>query len=303
MRNRFMTVPVLATSLWLLASAVPASSWGSVTIGANLAVLTPAIAGYNCGTTHQCTVTNTSLIPSVTASGGFASPVKGSVTSFQVRTGSSAAPIQLRVLRPAGNQYTGAGTGGAVTPPTNQISPPFPVNLPILPGEIVALNCCLNGASNNNTSASPIGNFATWGTGGFQALGDGETREPDSGTHDGAMMVSAQVEPDNSFTLGTAKATGRTVSVDVTVPNPGVLKAGDPGDATVAVAAKKKKKKKKARLLRLTTLDVAAGTATLVVNLTKAGRARLKRAGKLKVKVVYTPNFGTAATQKTKARR
>jgi hypothetical protein len=301
MRNRLLTVPVLAATLVLLASAAPASSWGSVTIGANLAVLTPAIAGYNCGT-HQCTVTNTSLIPSVTASGGFASPVKGSVTSFQVRTGSSAAPIQLRVLRPAGNQYTGAGTGGAVTPPTNQISPPFPVNLPILPGEIVALNCCLNGASNNNTSASPIGNFATWGTGGFQALGDGETREPDSGTHDGAMMVSAQVEPDNSFTLGTAKATGRTVSVDVTVPNPGVLKAGDPGDATVAVAAKKRKKK--ARLLRPATLNVAtAGAATLIVNLTKAGRARLKRAGKLKVKVVYTPNFGTAATQKTKATR
>jgi hypothetical protein len=303
MRNRFMTVPVLVTSLWLLASAVPASSWGSVTIGANLAVLTPGAFGYNCSSSHQCTVANTSLVPSVTASGGFASPVKGTVTSFQVRTGDVAAPIQLRILRPAGQQYTGAGTGASVTPPLNQISPAFSVSLPIVPGEIVALNCCMNGGGVNNTTSAPIGNFASWGTVAFLPLADGETRGPDSGTHDGAMMLSAQVEPDNSFTLGTAKAIGRQVNVDVTVPNPGVLKAGDPRDATVAVAAKKKKKKK-ARLLRPATLNVAtAGAATLVVNLTKAGRARLKRAGKLKLKVVYTPNFGQAATQKTKAKR
>jgi hypothetical protein len=300
MRNRFVAVPVLATSLGLLASVAPASSWGSVTIGANLVVLTPAVAGYNCSSSHQCTVANTSLVPSVTASGGFASPVKGMVTSFQVRTGGVAAPIQLRILRPAGLEYTGAGTGAPVTPPLNQISPAFSVSLPIVPGEIVALNCCMNGGGANNTTSAPIGNFASWGTVAFLPLADGETREPDSGTHDGAMMLSAQVEPDNFFTLGKAKATGRRVNLDVTVPNPGVLKAGDPGDATVAVAAKKKKK---ARLLKPTTLNVAAGAATLVVNLTKAGRARLKSAGKLKVKVVYTPTFGAAATQKTKAKR
>jgi hypothetical protein len=282
MRNRLLTV--LVTSLGFALFAMPAASSGSVTIGANLAVLTPNIAGYNCSSTHQCTVANTSLIPSVTASGGLASPVKGVVTSFQVRTGNTAGPIQLRVLRPAGNEYTGVGTGGAVTPPTNQISPPFPVNLPILPGEIIALNCCLNGLSNNATANSTMGNFASWGTAGFQPLGDGETREPDSGTHPAVLMVSAQVEPDNSFTLGKVKAKLGRIRLKVTVPNPGVLSAGT-------------------RLLKSSRFTVKTpGTVTMVGKPTRTGRARLSRTGKLKVVVTYTPTFGTATTQKAKAK-
>jgi hypothetical protein len=263
----------------------PASSWGSATIGANLAALTPNIAGYNCGAGHPCTVANTELLPSFTAANGLSSPVKGTVTSFQVRTGPVTGPLQLRVLRPAGIFHTGAGTAAPVSPPMNQISPSYPVSLPIRPGDVIGLNCCQSGANAVQTAALPSGNnYAAWGINTSPALGDGETREPDSGSHTAALIVSAEVEPDNSFTLGQVKAKLGRIKLQATVPNPGVLSAGT-------------------RLLKSSRFTVnTAGTVGLVGKPTRTGRARLSKTGKLKIVVTYTPTFGAAATQKIKAK-
>ena len=148
-----LTIAFVALSLAATSSSAPAS----VTIGANLAVLDAQNPGYNCSS-HQCTVANTALIPAVTASGGLASPVNGTVVSFQVKTGLSTAPLQLRVLRPAGTVYTGAGTSAPVTPPSNQISPAFPVSLPIQVGDLIGLNRCQSGSNANSTPTSSVGN-------------------------------------------------------------------------------------------------------------------------------------------------
>jgi hypothetical protein len=266
------------------ALAVPSVSQGAVTIGANLGALVPAPLPYNCSASHVCTVANTTLIPSVTAPGGVASPVKGTVTSFEVRTGGATAPLQLRILRPAGSDYTGAGTSAPVTPPLNQISPPYPVSLPIQSGDILGLNCCQSAANNNATATLPVGNFATWGTVANLALGDGQTRPPDSSNHQWAVIVRGEVEPDNSFTLGKVEAKLGRIRLKVTVPNPGVLSAGT-------------------RLLKSSRFTVTTpGTVTLVGKPTRTGRARLSGTGKLKVVVTYTPTFGTATTQKAKAK-
>src|SRR5262249_58060664 len=99
MRRRIPRLALGVAALALL--ALPAAGEGSVTIGANLAVLTPATLGYNCNGAHQCTVANTTLVPAVTASGGLASPVKGTVVSFQVSTAGFTAPARLSLLTPA----------------------------------------------------------------------------------------------------------------------------------------------------------------------------------------------------------
>src|SRR5262245_56395472 len=235
MRRRISPLALGPGIAALLLLGLPAAGEGSVTIGANLAVLTPATLGYNYNGAHQCTVANTTLVPAVTASGGLASPVKGTVVSFQVRTAGFTAPVRLRLLRPAGDPYTGVGASYPVTPPINQISPAFPVNLPIQPGDLIGLDCCQSG-NNAITTASSVGSRASWGTGADLPLAEGETRAANA-NNTGALLVSAEVQPDNSFTLGgvTRNKKKGTATLNLTLPNPGEL-TGSCNGAKVASA-------------------------------------------------------------------
>jgi hypothetical protein len=278
-------------ALYLAASTSPARA--SVTIGANLNSLEPNTSGYACNPAHQCTVANTALIPAVLAPGGLGSPVKGTVVSFQVKTGAQTAPLQFRVLRPAGGAYTGEGTSAPVTPPINQISPAYPVSLPIQPGDLIGLNCCQGGHNNNLTATSSVGNFASWGTSPYALLGDGETRAPDA-TQMGAVLVSAEVAPDNSFSFGHVQRSKKkgTATLTLNLPNPGDLTAS--GNGVKAASAGR----------AVISKSVTAGPTKLLIKAKGKKKKTLNATGKVKLKVAvtYTPTLGDAHTRSVKVK-
>jgi hypothetical protein len=115
------------------------------------------------------------------------------------------------------------------------------------------------------------------------------------GYADGDAINTAEVlsVPANSFK---AKLKGRKVTLSVTTE--GVAQTTDVS-TKVATTAKKKKKPK---LVQTTKKRGGPGKITVKIKLTKRGSAQLSQKGKLKVRVVYTPDQGIAATSKVKLR-
>jgi WD40 repeat protein len=118
------------------------------------------------------------------------------------------------------------------------------------------------------------------------------------GGWDGAAVDTAEVlsVPSNAFT---AKLKGRKVKFAVT--NEGVAQVTDIKTQVVTTAAKKKKKKKP-KLVKTTSKPGGPGKIVVKVKLTKAGAAKLAQKGKLRIRVVYTPDQGLSATKKLKLR-
>jgi Kelch motif len=117
-----------------------------------------------------------------------------------------------------------------------------------------------------------------------------------AGGWNGDAIKTAEVlsVPSNSFT---SKLKGRKVKFSVT--NEGVAQVTD---VSTQVATTAKKKKKKPKLVKTTSAHGGPGTIVVKIKLTKAGSAKLRQKGKLKVRVVYTPDQGLAATHKLKLR-
>jgi hypothetical protein len=118
--------------------------------------------------------------------------------------------------------------------------------------------------------------------------------------------------PSNAFTLGSSvkfKGNGTQATITVTVPGPGTVSASSgttapasAARASLAETSKKKGKAKKKPVLKpASTHAAAAGPVSLTLKLSSAGKAALKKKGKLKVGVAitFTPDGGSAATQQT----
>ena len=118
-----------------------------------------------------------------------------------------------------------------------------------------------------------------------------------AGGWDGGAVKSAEVlsVPSNSFT---SKLKGRKVTFSVTTE--GVAQTTD--ISTKVATTAKKKKKKKPKLVKTTSKRGGPGKVTVKIKLTKRGAAQLASKGKLKVRVVYTPDQGISATKKLKLR-
>ena len=147
-----------------------------------------------------------------------------------------------------------------------------------------------------------------------------------SGCGNGAVMIAGTIEPDadndgfgdetqdkcvgtagtfngcpSEVTLGKPKAKkGKKIIATATVPGAGTLSAGVPSDPAVATAAK-------GRPLRPVTQTLTATTrqqVRLVLKLTKGAKKKLRRKGKLglKLRVVYTPSGGPASSQTRKVK-
>jgi len=99
--------------------------------------------------------------------------------------------------------------------------------------------------------------------------------------------------PSNSFK---AKLKGQKVTLKVSTQ--GVAQTTDTS-TKVATTAKKKKKPK---LVKTTKKRGGPGKITVKIKLTKRGAAQFAGKGKLRVRVVYTPDQGVAATKKLKLR-
>ena len=228
-----------------------AHAQAAVTIGTNL---TGPADEINPGCSVACTVMNVA-VPSDTAPGGLASPVNGTVTSWQFKSITAGGSIALRILHPAGGpSFTGAGTSVQVT--SNGTVPaqgPFPTSLPIRAGDFVGLNATALQTPLIDTPATEL----YWNA---PTLADGQTAQGTAGTRE--VAVQAIVDPTNTVTFGaiTRHRKKGTATVTMTVPNPGTFSYGGscakvagpsnvaaPGDFQLIVKACGKQKKRLTR--------------------------------------------------------
>jgi hypothetical protein len=177
---------------------------------------------------------NCTYVPFASAANpGLQVPVDGKVTSFSVNSGSGAAPVQLRVLRPAGNgRYTGVGTSPTET--LNTGGNTFTVSLPVKSGDVLALDNSTSALMFDNSLGSPA--F----TGYYQlpSLADGATAAPNNNRLL-RLLLSATVvgttPSDNTTTNGTTITTtrsGGTVTVTKTIQPKPVI--GNPTQSSAA---------------------------------------------------------------------
>lgn len=122
-----------------------ATAQATVTIGSSLSKEPDNI--FNCtDDDYQCTVILDNLPIDRMAPGGLAAPSDGVVTHWRIRVGDDfTQPLKLRVVRPEGSQFTGAGTSASVLPALSAISE-FSTRLPVKQGDYIGLDCC--GGSN-----------------------------------------------------------------------------------------------------------------------------------------------------------
>ena len=203
-----------------------ASSQAAVTIGPDLASLTPnAAGGFNCNNAQQCTVVNGSVGAGF-GSGIVNSPVTGSITHVRIRVGpKGAGQIGLRLLHTGPTGYTGGSSFGALPPnlAPNAITD-LTGNFPIQAGDAIGVTCCEGGADAiSSTSIAGSGSLLTWGVGSNPPLGVGETRPPDFTSHSFMLMLNADIEPTNQFSLGKPKLSKGKIKDTATVSNPGTL--------------------------------------------------------------------------------
>ena len=128
MRARIAAATVVSACVALTgATAAPAKT---VTIGSPMTVAQPPIA---FGTSRTLTVT------ALPEPGAIASaPANGTITSWSV-SGASGGPLRLRVVRPVGGLFTGAGTSSAGTiTGTGKLT--FPTTLPIKQGDLIGVD-------------------------------------------------------------------------------------------------------------------------------------------------------------------
>jgi hypothetical protein len=115
-----------------------------------------------------------------------------------------------------------------------------------------------------------------------------------AGGYDGDDLATANVlsVPSNSFK---SKLKGRKVKFNVSTEG-----TAQTTDVSTKVATTAKKKKPK--LVKTVSKHGGPGAITVKIKLTKQGNAKLRQKGKLKVRIVYTPDGGVAATKKVKLR-
>jgi hypothetical protein len=110
--------------------------------------------------------------------------------------------------------------------------------------------------------------------------------------------------PSNQFTVGSSITFGAngTVTVTVVVPGPGVVTAGDAGArgaSAQAGASARRKGRRKPLIARTRVVAKKAGPVRVRIRPTKAGKAILRRKGRLRarVKLTYKPTGGTARSK------
>jgi hypothetical protein len=236
------------------------------------------------------TVTQETLVPDSQAANGIVSPVNGTVVQWRIRTGAQVGPVAVRVVRPlGGNLFTGAGTASSLTPPANATTA-FPAQLPISIGDRLGLDCC-NGDGNYFviSPGSVRLHFAP-------PLVNGDPgRPPDSEFMNREVAINADIEPTNTFTLGTVTRNKKKGTATLTVenlPNPGELTGS--GNGVKASSADR----------AATSKSVGAGQAQLLIKAKGKKKRKLNKTGKVKLTVAisYTPSGGSPNTQSLKVK-
>jgi hypothetical protein len=168
------------------ALALPASSFGAVTIGSNL---TAGGTETNACSGGGCTFAQVAPLPSGhTAAGGLVSPADGVVTRWRIKSGSAQNPVKLRILRPTGGgAFTAVGTSATGT--TGMDVTQFDTRLSIKAGDYI-------GVDNANDALifapTPGASIYKW----TPQLADGSNRAADATSGTLELMAQADIEPD-----------------------------------------------------------------------------------------------------------
>jgi hypothetical protein len=160
------------------------------------------------------------------------------------------------------------------------------------------------GGGGGAAGQQPGGGGGGGGGGGASGFASGVTNgsivADSTGTPSVTLTYTAAVSTpvSNVFKFGKLKLGNASAALKVTVPGPGELSAEDNATAGKASAAVKKK-----ALIKKVELTVAkAGTVTIKIKPSSAGKAVLKTKGKVsvKVKVTFAPTGGTPASKTIK---
>jgi hypothetical protein len=268
--------------------ALPASAWGSVVVGSDLA--NPPDSNGSCSAVSDCTIVQT-VSPRT-----LKSPVSGVVTSWSTLGGSGTVGTfgtpRLRILREAaGGAYTAVRSGPVTSIPTSLGHPLITLSLspglPISQGDLVGIDQP-SGTYLADRSLSGY-TYGVWTT----VLADGATRTPDAnGSRE--LLFQATIEPTDTFTVGTVTRNKKkgTAALSLTLPNAGDLTASGKGAKIAAGGAAAISK------------AVGAGAAQLLVKAKGKQRKTLNSSGKVKlnVAITYTPTGGTPYTQSIKVK-
>ena len=158
-------------------------------------------------------------------------------------------------------------------------------------------------------SSDPNASLSGW----FPAWQSNQERCCPYGTSGVVILFNADWDPATSapgtggggsgLTLGRLRTLDDgTARLGLRVPGPGVLRLGDTRGAAATAPAFNSKKKHRALVRSLRRTVKKAGKVTLKIRPTKAGRARLRRRGKLttRVRVTFRPTGAKAVATVTK---
>lgn len=159
-----------------LALAPPAGA-DTVTLGSTAGTPSQTL----CSAGFECTYLpfNNVYSPSLVV------PFDGTVTSFEINSGSTGGTVSLRILRPAsGGRFTGAGTSAPVTIAGGVQN--ATTSLPVRTGDLIGLE------NDNSAILFDVGTLTTF-TAYYQlpALGDGASAAPSNITKDRRLLLSA----------------------------------------------------------------------------------------------------------------
>jgi hypothetical protein len=275
----------------LVAILLPNSARATVNIGSRLESA-PATANAIC-VTYQCTIAQLSLRDDLAWPAGLRSPTNGTVISWSIRTGPFTSPVSFRVLTltPEG-RYTGAGTSPSVVPPPNRTTR-YAFPLRITSGDPIGIDCCRdpggtyfaqNGGSRFGSWIGPLMNYAS-------------PRIPSQ--NNGELTVAAEIEPDSAFSIERVRSRHGRIRIAVSVPNQGVLTAGDQPSHRPGPSQRHPRK-----IVRPLRLDTQPGTSVLVLHATHKARWAMRASAriKLKLRIAFTPIGGSEAVQVIRAR-
>lgn len=275
-----------ASLLLILAVSLPAAS------------ASPAAASITLGQLAPSPVDNIlpggiDLVPFNVASGnGYQVPGSGSITSWS----HNAPPgnnqmIAMKVFRKVAepNFYRVIGHDGP-RPLAGGLLNTFPASIPVQAGDLVGL---LNASSGTAplftaTGADTYGSKVVGGTG----LNDGQEASFNTGTN-ARLNVTAIFVPTNTVTLGKTALNKKkgTATLNLTLPNPGVLTASGNGVKASSAGA-------------VISKSVPAGPVKLVIRAKGKKRKTLNETGKVKLRVAitYTPTGGEPSTRSVKVK-
>jgi hypothetical protein len=274
---------VLVSCIAALAlTGITAPAEGSVTIGQ----VDPAPGSLTCGTNDDWAQL------SVSSGNSYMVPEVGMITSWSHNaisgTGQS---YGLKIFRHVtGNEYAVVGHDGPHNLAPSALNT-FQTNIPVKPGDLVGVHTgtgAVTGCGFGNTSATDT----------YLLRANSDLADGASGVFapfQGRLNISAELQPDNDFTIGAIRRNRKkgTATVSVTVPNPGEVKlfghSIKTAGASQAVIAK---------------TVTAPGEVLLKVRAKGAAARVLNENGKVKVeaRITYTPTGGNPRTQARKVR-